>query len=208
MNKSAIKELSSDALEVALDSNLGSGILRDIPIFGSAVKVAELTMSIRDRFFLKKLGCFIYQLDELSKKDKDAVLSFSKTDDSEKVANKIIQVIDNVTDVEKTELIGKLFAAYCKRSIDKPSFLRAVDTVQHYFLDDINNFISIDNIHLFTFYDLESRKVDMLVGSQLIKEQYIKQNELIRMGYDSSELDITYFEDSQFGRIFREALKY
>ncbi len=205
MSKNAIKELSSNALEVVLDSNLDSGILKDIPIFGSAIKIAELTKSIRDHFFLRKLSCFIYQLDELSEKDRDAVLSFSSTDDSEKVADKIIQVIDNVTDIEKAKLIGILFATYCKGAIDKSNFLRSVDTVQNYFLDDINNFISSDGITFCTFDDLEYRKVEMLVGSQLIKEQYIKQNELIRLGHDS-DLDITYYEDSNFGRIFRKAL--
>jgi hypothetical protein len=60
LNKSAIKDLSSNALEIALDGNLDNGILKDIPIFGSAIKIAELTMSIRDHFFLKNLlGLFI-----------------------------------------------------------------------------------------------------------------------------------------------------
>jgi len=206
VSKDAIKELSSNALEVALDSNLDSGILKDIPIFGSVIKMAEVTNSIRDYFFFKKLSCFIYQLDGLSGKDRDDILSFSNTDDSEKVADKIIQVIDNVTDIEKAKLIGILFAAYCKGSIDKSNFLRSVDTVQHYFLDDINNFISTDGIYFFTFQDLEYRKIEMLIGSQLIKQQYITQNELIRLGHDS-DLDITYYEDSNFGRIFRKALK-
>ena len=206
MNKSAIKDLSSNALEIALDGTLDNGILKDIPIFGSAIKIAELTMSIRDHFFLKKLGRFIYQLDELTEADKEAISQFSKSPDSEKISSKLIQVIDNITDVEKADLIGKLFISYCSGKIDKSNFLRSVDTIHNYFIEDLKRFVFQSNIWFCTFEDLESQNLESLVGSPLIKEQLIDRQDLIRSGRED-EVGITNYENSSFGEIFKNALK-
>ncbi|WP_038176324.1 hypothetical protein [Vibrio pacinii] len=205
MNKGAIKDLSSNALELALDSNLDNGILKDIPVFGSAIKVAELTMSIRDHFFLKKLSRFIYQLDGLTEDDKEAIRHFSKSSDSEKISSKLIQVIDNVTDIEKADLIGKLFVSFCTGKIDKSNFLRSVDTIQNYFIEDLNRFLCGSNIWFSTFEDLESQNLEGLVASPLIKEQFIDRQDLIRSGRED-EIDITNYEQSRFGEIFKNAL--
>ena len=205
MNKSAINDLSSNALEIALDGNLDNGILKDIPIFGSAIKVAELTMSIRDHFFLKKLGRFIYQLDDLTEAEKETISKFSKSPDSEKISNKLIQVIDNVTDVEKADLIGKLFISYCSGKIDKSNFLRSVDTIHNYFLEDLQRFIYGSNVWFDTFEDLEHQNLESLVGSPLLKEQIIDRQELIRSGRED-DIGITNYENSNFGEIFKHAL--
>jgi len=205
LNKSAIKDLSSNALEIALDGNLDNGILKDIPLFGSAIKVAELTMSIRDHFFLKKLSRFIYQLDALNETDKESIHHFSKSPDSEKISSKLIQVIDNVTDIEKADLIGKLFISFCSGKIDKSNFLRAVDTIHNYFIEDIKRFIFKSNVWFCTFEDLEQQNIESLVGSPLIKEQLIDRQDLIRSGRED-EVGITNYENSNFGEIFKQAL--
>ncbi|MGV2990628.1 hypothetical protein ACE1OE_23710 [Vibrio sp. E150_011] len=205
MNKDAIKELSSNALDIALDANLDEGILKDIPIFGSVIKVAELTMSIRDYFFLKKLGRFIYQLDSLTETDKETIHQFSKSPDSEKIASKVIQVIDNVTDIEKADLIGKLFASFCTGKIDRPNFLRSVDTIHNYFIEDLNRYLYESNVWFETFEDLEMRNLESLVGSPLIKEQLIDPQELTLSGRED-EIGITKYENSSFGEIFKKAL--
>jgi hypothetical protein len=205
LNKSAIKDLSSNALEIALDGNLDNGILKDIPIFGSAIKIAELTMSIRDHFFLKKLARFIYQLNELTEADKETISQFSKSPDSEKISSKLIQVIDNITDIEKADLIGKLFISYCSGKIDKSNFLRSVDTIHNYFIEDLNSFLFQSNIWFCTFEDLERQNLESLVGSPLIKEQLIDRQDLIRSGRED-EVGITNYENSSFGETFKSAL--
>jgi len=205
LNKGAIKDLSSNALEVALDSGLENGILKDIPIFGTAIKVAELTMSIRDHFFLQKLSKFIFQIENLSEKEKSAINDFSRSPDNEKISNKIIQVIDNVTDIEKAELIGKLFTSYCSGKINKSNFLRAVDTIHSYFIEDILQFISASNLWFCTYEDLERQNLENLVGSPLIKEQILDRQEMISDGREN-EIGITNYENSNFGEIFKKAL--
>ncbi len=203
MSKGAIKELSSNALEIVLDDNLDNGILKDIPFFGSAVKIAELTMSIRDHFFLKKLSRFIYQLSDLSEADKETIKNFSKSPDSEIISNKLIQVIDNVTDIEKSDLIGKLFISFCSGKINKSNFLRAIDTIHHYFLEDLKSFIYHSHCLDSTYEDLEYYKIESLISSPLIKEMYIDRNYLIRNGRED-EIDTTKYEYSNFGSVFKE----
>ncbi|PKH05963.1 hypothetical protein [Moritella sp. Urea-trap-13] len=205
MNKSAVKDLSANALEVALDNGLENGILKDIPVFGTAIKVAELTMSIRDHFFLQKLSKFIFKLESLSDKEKSAINDFSRSPDSEKISNKIIQVIDNVTDIEKAELISILFISYCSGEINKSNFLRSVDTIHNYFIDDITEFVSASNLWFYTYEDLEQQNLENLVGSPLIREQFMDRQDLIRSGRES-EIGITNYENSKFGEIFRKAL--
>lgn len=57
--RSTAVELGADMMEVVIDESLEDGLLKDVPLLGSAVKIANLTRSVRDRLFLAKLKRFV-----------------------------------------------------------------------------------------------------------------------------------------------------
>ncbi|MDX6531677.1 MAG: hypothetical protein QOH41_3967 [Blastocatellia bacterium] len=54
LNESNLVEVATEIGEVALDSFLQPGVLREIPIFGWLVKFYGAQQSVRDRLFVKK----------------------------------------------------------------------------------------------------------------------------------------------------------
>jgi len=58
-----LESLVTDFSEIAVDqlSDI-DGVLKDVPIFGSIIKVIKLGFSIKDIVFLKKLSRFLWHL--------------------------------------------------------------------------------------------------------------------------------------------------
>jgi len=54
-----LQDSTAALAEVVLDSTLDSGVLKDIPIIGTALALTRATLVIRDRLFLNKLLHFL-----------------------------------------------------------------------------------------------------------------------------------------------------
>jgi hypothetical protein len=54
-----VVDLGADLFEVAVDTLTDSGVLKDIPVLGSAVKIAVIGKTIHDRIFLTKIHRFL-----------------------------------------------------------------------------------------------------------------------------------------------------
>jgi hypothetical protein len=64
MNKD-LQEVAIDLSEVALGSLTDNEIVKDIPVIGTFLRLARVTMSIPDRIFAKKLERFISVIDSI-----------------------------------------------------------------------------------------------------------------------------------------------
>ncbi|MDM3856490.1 MAG: hypothetical protein PT120_16755, partial [Aphanizomenon gracile PMC649.10] len=68
---SKLLELLADFGEVALDVTLEEGLLKDIPVIGSAIKIATITKNIPNQLFLSKMKRFLQKIDKISQEDKE-----------------------------------------------------------------------------------------------------------------------------------------
>jgi hypothetical protein len=131
-----IKEYS----ELALDSFMSDGVLKNIPMLNTVFGFYKLGSDIRDIQNLKKIAIFINQLSDIPEKDRNDFLN--KMDESDKfnesMVEKILLTLDRLDETAKAEMIGNLFKLYVLEAISKEKFLRLSSIVEKALLYDLN----------------------------------------------------------------------
>ena len=97
--------LIEDFGEVALDSCLPEGVLKDLPIIGTSFSLIKICKSIRDTIFVTKLKSFIDAVDKNFKWQE----RFSDPEECLKMSKNLLYIIDHCDSDEKLKLIGLAF---------------------------------------------------------------------------------------------------
>lgn len=144
INSTALPEITKDLAEVALDSILDNGILRDLPIVNTIIGLSKTAVSIRDRFLIQKIASFLRATRPFSEKERE---DFSKKIETEpnyrqEVGEHLIVLLDRLDDKRKPEMIAKLFLAYLKDDITYTDFIRFSSIVEKAFINDLQGFLS------------------------------------------------------------------
>ena len=131
-------DVSLDTSEVILDSFMKEGILKKLPIIKYAVSAYNIVDDIKGRFFLNKLKSFIASFNSGNVTEKDVEKQkkkfFDKNRDNELAYITII--IDNYLDIEKPELLAKMYLAYLDYLINWDEFCA--------YSEIINNLLRMD----------------------------------------------------------------
>ena len=145
-----IQNVSSDIVEVIIDSVLEDGLLKDIPIIGSIVGLGKGIMCIQDRLFTKKLLVFLEKLKSIPENQRIKQIEKIENNHSEKikVGEKLLYIIQDCDDHLKSVFIGLLFAAYLSEEIEYDSFKRCSDCIIKAYIDDIYFVVESDYIRL------------------------------------------------------------
>ena len=212
MAKGKVLELTAEGAEIALKQAVDNSVLSEVPIVGSIVKLFGIGASIRDRLYTEKVRQFLVAMNEVPEEKR---LKFRKAvvaghEESERLVQKILLVIESQSDVEKSELIANFFLAYLDGVMDNAEFRRALDVIAAYFLDDLMQFLKGDGFHGFMhekYEDLERRGLASLVGSPLIGFDKTTSDELRRDGWREGA-DVVHFESTFFGSAFQKAFHY
>lgn len=146
--------------EVALDSMLEDGTLKDLPLVGTAFKGLSVYTSVRDNLFARKLLRFLQHLSSVTKDERDGFVE--RMDREEKfrsrVGSNLLISLDKVDAVEKATLLAEAFRLYMVESIAYREFqiLRAIV--------DAFNLAYIDETRMVFTYDLgdDTRQRDLL----------------------------------------------
>ncbi|HEY0921510.1 hypothetical protein [Rheinheimera pacifica] len=128
-----------DAGEVAMDSLLDDGVARDIPIFGSLVKVCNAYHSVREKIFARKIYKFLSEISLTPAPERAQIL--------EDIANSkggmnaagvaVLELVDKLDSDIKPELVGKLFNACGSGYISTADFLRLSDVISKIYISDL-----------------------------------------------------------------------
>ncbi|WP_139235633.1 hypothetical protein [Mucilaginibacter polytrichastri] len=132
---SLVKEYS----EVALDSILKGGVLKDIPLVGTVVGLFKIGNSLKEQHTIKKILVFINQSAEIPKEDREAFLNKLSDNDEykESIAEKVLLLIERLDETKKAEIIGNLFRLMVMGIIGKDYFLRLSGIVERALLYDL-----------------------------------------------------------------------
>jgi hypothetical protein len=111
--------LAQDFGEVALDSILKYGVLKDIPVIGSIIGVAKATISIRDKLLVKKILHFLRELGDTTEEERRKFLQEFEEDAKEqrKIGENLILLLDRLDNLDKSAMVAKLLKAYIKGEI-------------------------------------------------------------------------------------------
>jgi hypothetical protein len=131
--------LAKDYSEVALDSILNNGILKDIPLVGTVIGLFKMGNSLKEQHTIKKILVFINQSADIPKEDREAFLTkLSDNDDyQESIAEKVLLLIERLDETKKAEIVGNLFRLMVMGVIGKDYFLRLSGIVERALLYDV-----------------------------------------------------------------------
>jgi len=172
----------SDVAEIAIDSIIDDGLLKDLPIIGSIVNISKATVSIRDKIFTKKILIFLKGLDSCPIKKREEFLKKISTNlkKKEKLGETLIVILDRLNDMNKSVIIANLFKAFIEENLTYQEFTKISNIVSNVQLDDLQ-------------FMRNNKKPMMELPKDIL--EYLAMNGLMNIGLISP----TNSADMQFG---------
>lgn len=136
---SGVLDLAESLAEGQLDSLLTDGPLKDMPFFGTLVKLWKAGPQIRDWIFAKKLGCFLKPFSTLSEAEREQFArKFDEhPDECKRLGEHLMIVLDRLDDLDKPELLARSFLAYLRGSYDFETLRRLSLAIERCFHPDL-----------------------------------------------------------------------
>lgn len=147
---------------------------------------------------------FISEVDKVSQSDLEAIKTALNFDSNEELAEKVIIVIDNLNDTDKSKYIAQALHLYSQVELTKSDFLKSIDVIQKIFLGDLEAF-AFAHSHFSDNDELERTNTTGLIGTGLIQIQNTDYDELVRDERLNEIGKITY-EHTAFGRTFHSVM--
>jgi hypothetical protein len=125
---SAIKSKHSADLtarlgEVALDSLLTQGVLREIPMIGSAIGLFNAGNDIAAYFFARKISLFLNEVETISQEDRQRFFEEKCSEEgAEEVGEATLLLLEKADNVALAKYLGRAFALFIKGTISRPAF--------------------------------------------------------------------------------------
>ena len=140
-------ELAADLLEPGIDALMSSGVLREIPLLGSVVKLANAGRAIADRILLAKLLRFVQGVEDVSDDERREFAYRMKTDDNfrERVGESVLLAIDKVDDLDKPAILARALRALVRRKIELAAFRRLTSAITTGYSADLHDLVESGN---------------------------------------------------------------
>jgi len=169
LKDSNLENLGIDISELAIDSILEDGLLKEVPIVGTIVNFTKFSANVHDRLFLKKILTFLNNLKDVPmRKRSELIENINRSKKYRiKLGEKLLYIIDSCEDYEISELIGFLFKAFTEGRITYDEFLKSASILKNLHISDFNWFIQQGEDHRFQLDD-----VGDLISSGLFELSY------------------------------------
>lgn len=135
------EELVGDYTELGIDSFINDGVLKDIPIVKTIVSVLKIGKNVHDRNLLKQSLNFIKEFNN-GNIDEEKLQNYKieiekNTKKCEKELERVLLLLNNFIDVQKSIILAKLFRAYINEQINWNEFCEFSDITDRLFMEDI-----------------------------------------------------------------------
>lgn len=136
-----VSDITSEGAEILFDSALDEGLLRDIPVFGWIAKTYGLVHTVRERIFLQKIFRFLRGARATTGDERKTFAERMEADPEyqRKVGEGLFLLLDRHENVYKSELLGRVFAAFVRNEISDEEFQRYSFIIDRLFLRDLIN---------------------------------------------------------------------
>ncbi|MEQ8738656.1 MAG: hypothetical protein RID59_08865 [Hoeflea sp.] len=140
-----LKGLAIDAAELTLDVIVSDELVSAIPVIGSISKLYKAGISIRDRIFVKKIASFLGQLADIDQTSRERFATQLASDEGSrtKAGAALILLLDHLDDLEKPEIIGRLYRKRLEGQISFNELRRFCMIVERSFLPDLHTLANI-----------------------------------------------------------------
>lgn len=204
--------LLKDYGEITIDSLIKDETIKEIPIIGTLLSFYKIGISIREKFTIKKIYKFLFQVKNIPKEDKINFLQ--KCDDDKNfnanIAEKLLIILDRIDDFDKAAIIGNLFKKLIEEKMSLNDFLYLTNAIDKIHILDLKSFCYTDNFErgqeLREYWISQEREgLDALLASLGLMHQKIEEDKSIKNYMGEAELNfkITY-QKSNLGRLLIE----
>ncbi len=195
IGKAGGTDLAADIGELLIDAVSDDGLLKDVPLVGSLLKLRKIGSSIKEHIFLKKLRRFLTEVAEIPKEDRESFADEISKDPElrERVGDALVTLLDRFDEIGKEELFAKAFSSYLNGNISFDDFFRigrAIDRCLVTDLEFVHNYERATDAFSDTAFDLASCGLVQMVGMPTIRTE------------DSRNLYLL----TDFGRLFIESV--
>ena len=143
IKSSDMPSLAVDTAEIAFDSILEEGVLRDIPVVSAIVGIGKVRASIRDYLLAKKVLLFLQPLGEVPDEDRLAFAQKLEENPETKthVGETVIMLLDRFDDFHKARWAGQLFSFVVAGRIQYKEFVRLNNSIDRAFISDLDQML-------------------------------------------------------------------
>jgi hypothetical protein len=147
LRSSELQSAGKDLFEVALDSTLQEGVLKDVPVFGTVVGLIRAAGSVRDAFLIHKMHRFLSSLSTLSDQERKDMVNRLDGDAvfRGRVGEGVIEIIDRLEATRKPEMLAKIFGAFAVGRISPLELHRliyAVERIPVHEIDSVREYLA------------------------------------------------------------------
>jgi len=187
-------ELISEVGDITFENFLENDSFKDIPILGFLIKGKNIINEIQDKLFAKKILSFLKQLEGTSNQSRSKQINKIEHDSEYKikVGEKLLYLLNDAEDYEKSEYIGKLFKSFLEEKIEYNDFLRCVNSINRINIVDFKDFLKRG-------MSRSDRSTDSYLNSGLITFEFKKPRH-IRGSHITGDYEIE-FKTSKIGTL-------
>jgi len=148
MREKPFIEIVLENAEGLIDVVTDNEILKSIPVVGTALKAIKGAGDIRDRLFAAKIMTFLNSLEKVAPDLKENIRKRVAENpvEARKVGETVLLLIDRLADLDKTDIIAKLFIAYAYGNLKPVDFQRVTQAVDQAFVSDLSLFLRTHNL--------------------------------------------------------------
>lgn len=131
--------VSVEFLENGIDEFISNNVLRDIPVLNSISAVIRIGKDLHERNLLKQTSVFLSEFNS-GTIDEEKLQKYKEKLDTDKEKKseleRVLLILNNNIDVEKSKYLAKLFTAYINEKITWDEFCEFSDVTNRLFIED------------------------------------------------------------------------
>ena len=132
--------------EVAIDSALDEGVLREIPIIGTIARLLKAGRDLRNEFFLRKVAIFLSKISEASNSERQQFASrFINEAHCRRFGESALLLLEQAESMEKPEIIGRILCAEIRGEIDLLKAMRLAVIIDRCYMVDLEYLSKFEN---------------------------------------------------------------
>ncbi|MEX1212453.1 MAG: hypothetical protein WEA36_06395 [Balneolaceae bacterium] len=178
------------------DSESIESLAEAAPFVRSLVSLYKAGISIREKFFLKKLENLLINLPDSSEEEREKMQRRLESNQAERkrIGEFLIVLLERFNDVGKSEILASILSAYLFGNINLDTFMRMANAVDNCMVTDLCRLKDFE----------ESRKHHPMATSTMYSSGLLELKAILDMKFDGA---LDHFGISAFGRHFLEITK-
>ncbi|MDO6422746.1 hypothetical protein [Saccharophagus degradans] len=134
-----LRDIFYEYSEIAIDCILDDENMERIPIVSTLTKGGKVVLSFRDRIFIKKVGRFLSEAENINPALIEKYYAELESDDAKyKVGEALLTMLDRIDDEEKARIVGYFFTKRVQGELSESWFRIMTNAIEKIYITDIH----------------------------------------------------------------------